>query len=670
MFKATGNCPYIPTLFLWLLIGLLRCPVTAQQKTIDSLYSLINKATSDTQRINLLLKVANNHRFSEPDSCLYLAGKALMESRSHKYIQGEGYALHTLGVAQDALGNYDSAIYYFRSSLKVFEKEKFKKGKAAALLSIGGYYYYKSDFIQAADFMLQSLRIAEEIVDKESMASACNNLGAVYTDRKDYNQALLYFKRALQLKKELNQHKALATTYINIGNIYSDLEKNDSSLYWYNLALENATQFSNKRTVASAKTNIGTIYFKQDKYTEALTEFEQALQMDMERKDAEGIAVNQLNIGHVFIKQKKYRQGIPLLKDALAGIQKLNFKYHEQNALKFLAEAYAATGDNAGAYNYLLQYIAVHDSVYTQESNQRIAEMQTLYETEKKDKQISLLEKEKEVQQKTNLFLIAAAILVSLLLLVVFSRYRYKQRTNRLLAEKNIELQRLNATKDKLFAIVAHDLKNPLSAFRSITQNLVENSLHISKEEIEQFIGRLNQSANQLYDLLQNLLNWAISQIGKLPFAPEKFVIREIADENVRLFQTNLQQKNQAIEINIEPGLYVLADRNMIKTVIRNLLSNAVKFTGAGGKITLLAKPAGHEIVFTVADNGSGMQEAELAKLFKIEEDVTTVGNNPEKGTGIGLILCKELMEKNNGRIWAESTPGQGSRFHFALPAA
>ncbi len=392
--------------------------------------------------------------------------------------------------------------------------------------------------------------------------------------------------------------------------------------------------------------------------------------MDKERKDPEGIAVNQLNMGHVFIKQKKYQEGIPLLKEALAGIRKLNYKYHEQNALKFLAEAHAATGDNAGAYQYLLQYTAVHDSVYTEESNQRIAEMQTLYETEKKDKQITILEKEKEVQRRTNLFLVAVAILVSLLLLVVFSRYRYKQNTNRLLAEKNLELQKLNATKDKLFAIIAHDLKNPLSAFRSITQSLSENSLNISKQEIEQFIGRLNHSANQLYDLLQNLLNWAISQIVKLPFAPEKFAIKQIADENARLFQTNLQQKNQTIEIDIEPGLYVLADRNMIKTVIRNLLSNAVKFTGTGGKITLLAKPADNEIVFTVADNGSGMQQAELAKLFKIEEDVTKIGNNPEKGTGIGLILCKELIEKNNGRIWAESTPGEGSRFHFALPAA
>lgn len=340
-------------------------------------------------------------------------------------------------------------------------------------------------------------------------------------------------------------------------------------------------------------------------------------------------------------------------------------KYHEQNALKFLAEAYAATGDNASAYKYLLQYMEVHDAVYTQESNQRVAEMQTLYETEKKDRQITLLEKEKEVQRRTNIFLVAAAILVSLLLLVLFSRYRYKQKTNRLLTEKNLELQKLNATKDKLFAIIAHDLKNPLSAFRSITQTLSENSLNISRQEIEQFIGRLNHSAHQLYDLLKNLLNWAISQIGKLPFVPEKFAIREIADENTRLFQANLQQKNQVIEI--EPGLYVLADRNMIKTVIRNLLSNTVKFTNAGGKITLLAKPAGNEIVFTVADNGSGMQQAELAKLFKIEEDVTTIGNKAEKGTGIGLILCKELMEKKQWPHLGRKHTRRGQPFPFCF---
>jgi signal transduction histidine kinase len=518
--------------------------------------------------------------------------------------------------------------------------------------------------------MLQALRMYEAINDKEGQGAALNNLGSLYNDKKDYPNALVHFKKALTIKQSLNQGRALASTMLNIGNVYYGQKKPDSALYWYRQSLANAVQYENKRSIATARSNIGNIYFDKEKYTEAITEYEAALQIDQDRNDQEGIAVNQINIGHAFVKLKQFDKSIPLLKEGLTVIREIDYKFHEQNALKYLAEAYAGKGDNTNAYSYLKQYINVHDSVYTEESNQRVAEMQTLYETEKKDKEILVLNKEKEVQRKTNIFLIVLAALILLLGLILWGRYRFKQKTNNLLAEKNAELQRLNATKDKLFAIVAHDLKNPLSAFRSITQNLSDNKLQISKEEIDFFIGRLNQSANQLYDLLQNLLNWAISQIGKLPFVPEKISLTELAEDNRRLFENNLLQKKQQVVVNIPGDIFVWADKSMIKTVVRNLLSNAVKFSAEGGQIELSAREENGEAIFTIADSGIGIAPADLNKLFKVEEDVTTVGQSTEKGTGLGLILCKELVEKNKGRIYAESTIGQGSRFIFALPLA
>ena len=518
--------------------------------------------------------------------------------------------------------------------------------------------------------MLQALRIYEEIKDMEGQAAALNNLGTLYNDKKDHKNALPYFKKALAIKQSLNQGRALASTMLNIGNVYYDLKLMDSAFYWYQQSLTNAMQYENNKGIATARSNIGNIYFDREQYQQAIAEYDAALVIDRERNSQEGIAVCLINIGRAFVKLKQFDKSISLLKEGLVNIRAIDYKFHEQNALKYLAEAYEGKGDKASAYSYLQQYINVHDSVYTEESNQSIAEMQTLYETEKKDKQIILLNKEKEVQRRTNIFLVVAAVLTFLLGLILWNRYRLKQKTNRLLAEKNTELQRLNATKDKLFAIVAHDLKNPLSAFRSITQNLNDNKLQISKEEVDFFIGRLNQSANQLYDLLQNLLNWAISQIGKLPFVPEKISLTELAADNTRLFQNNLLQKNQQAVVDIPDALFVWADKNMIKTVVRNLLSNAVKFTPDGGKIELSAREQNGEVIFCMADSGIGIAPNDLNKLFKVEEDVASVGQSAEKGTGLGLILCRELIEKNKGRIWAESTAGNGSRFNFALPVA
>ncbi|MFZ1786092.1 MAG: tetratricopeptide repeat-containing sensor histidine kinase [Ferruginibacter sp.] len=657
--------------FLFVVLAFFFCAEAfAQQKTIDSLQQLLSKEKSDTQRINLSLQLANIHRFSNVDTALLLGSFALQQAIKIKFKKGEGFAWHTLGIIHDIQGHYDSALFNYQKALRIFESANIEKGKATALLSIGGYYYYQSDFAKGADYMLQALRINDAINDKEGLGATYNNLGSLYMDKKDYPNALQYLKKALAIKQLLNQGRNLASTMNNIGNVYYDTKRSDSALFWYQQSLQNSEQYENKRGIATARSNIGNIYFDKEQYTNALTAYENALQIDRGRNNQEGIAINLINSGHARVKLKQYDKSIPLLKEGLQILKGIDFKFHEQNALKFLAEAYAGKGDNGNAYNYLQQYISMHDSVYTQESNQRVAEMQALYETEKKDKQILLLNKEKEVQHKTNIFLIVLAALILLLGLILWNRYHFKQKTNRLLAAKNAELQTLNATKDKLFAIVAHDLKNPLSAFRSITQNLSDNKLQISKEEIDFFIGRLNQSANQLYDLLQNLLNWAISQIGKLPFTPEKISLAELAEDNTKLFQNNLLQKNQQVSVNINESFYVWADRNMIKTVVRNLLSNAVKFTPDGGKIELSVVQKNEELHFCVADSGIGISAEDISKLFKVEEDVNTVGQSAEKGTGLGLILCKELIEKNKGRIWAESTAGKGSRFIFALPVA
>ena len=655
--------------FLSLFVFTIGNYATAQQKEADSLQLLIQAASSDTQRINLQLKLVNIFRSSKPDEGEKIAAVALTKSRETKYKKGEGFALNALGTIQDARGNYDSALILYQQSLAVFESADIEEGKAAALLSIGNYYYYQSDFIKGADYMLQSLRLYEKLNDKAGLASALNNLGSLYNDKKDYRKALEYYNRALVIKKELNQPRSLATTLLNLGNVYYDLKIMDSALLWYQQSLDNATQYGNKRLIASARSNIGNIFFDKKQYKEALVEYEAALEIDKERGNQEGIGISNINAGHAYLMLKQYDVSIPMLKEGLQMLQEVGNKFQEQSALKYLAEAYVAKGEHATAYNYLKQYVAVHDSVYTDESNQRVAEMQTLYETEKKDKEIIILSKEKQVQRRTNIFLIALAGLIFLLGLILWSRYRFKQKTNRLLAEKNDELIRLNATKDKLFAIVAHDLKNPLSAFRSITQNLNDNKLQISKEEIEYFVGRMNQSANQLYDLLQNLLNWAISQIGKLPFAPEEFSLADVANNNAALFQNNTLQKKQQIKINVPEQLQVMADKNMIQTVVRNLFSNAVRFTPENGTIELSAQKENGEMIFSIADTGPGIAAEDIKKLFRIEEDVTKVGSSPEKGTGLGLILCKELIEKNKGRIWVESSAGQGSRFSFALPA-
>ena len=237
------------------------------------------------------------------------------------------------------------------------------------------------------------------------------------------------------------------------------------------------------------------------------------------------------------------------------------------------------------------------------------------------------------------------------------------------ISKQRDDLKELNAAKDKFFSIISHDLKNPFSVLLSVTEALLEGFSQLSDEEKSVSIQRINKSANLLFNLLDNLLQWSMSQTGRLQYIPEKADLRTIVFGNISLLRMNADNKDIDLSTNIPEKTYVHADVDMIKTVIRNLLTNAIKFNKKGGKVevTALKKHDFYEI--SVSDSGIGLSEEDKNKLFRIDVKNKTIGTSREKGTGLGLILSKEYIEKNGGKIWVESKPDKGSRFIFTLPA-
>lgn len=235
--------------------------------------------------------------------------------------------------------------------------------------------------------------------------------------------------------------------------------------------------------------------------------------------------------------------------------------------------------------------------------------------------------------------------------------------------QDNRELLELNITKDKFFRIIGHDLKGPIGQMIQLSQLIEENYENLNDEkQLLTFIKAMKESSIRGFKLLENLLDWARSQTGSISFSPEPFSISKLIKENIELLEKQAETKN--IQINLS-NLYegtVTADRNMINTVVRNLLSNAIKFTYTNGIIEIDSNVEKENIVISVKDNGQGMLCEDCNKIFKIDSGHTTVGTNNEKGTGIGLILCKEFIDKHNGSIWVESKQGEGSTFKFSIP--
>jgi signal transduction histidine kinase len=238
------------------------------------------------------------------------------------------------------------------------------------------------------------------------------------------------------------------------------------------------------------------------------------------------------------------------------------------------------------------------------------------------------------------------------------------------LTEKQNEIERINSEKDKFFSIIAHDLKSPLSGFLGLTRIMVDEINNISTEDILLFTSDMKDSASSLYELLENLLEWASIQNGRISFNLEICYLNYIINQNFSLLSEPARQKNISLIALVDENINFFADYSMLNTIFRNLISNAIKFTNNEGKIEIgvNTEMINNNILIYVKDSGVGMSKEIIDKLFKLDSKITSLGTNNEKGTGLGLILCKEFIEKHGGEIWVESELGNGTTFYFSMP--
>lgn len=229
-------------------------------------------------------------------------------------------------------------------------------------------------------------------------------------------------------------------------------------------------------------------------------------------------------------------------------------------------------------------------------------------------------------------------------------------------------LQELNATKDKFFSIIAHDLRGPFNALLGLSELLVEKSIDRDADQVVEVSRHINESSKNTYSLLVNLLDWSRLQLGKFTFKPEKVDINTIIDDILNLHISAAKGKKIVLKKDIQPNILLYADMNMISTIIRNLISNSIKFTPAKGEVTIKVFTHKTELRFSIIDTGIGIKKEDIHKLFKIDSKFSRTGTASETGTGLGLILCKEFVENHDGKIWVESEFGKGSVFSFSIP--
>jgi signal transduction histidine kinase len=244
---------------------------------------------------------------------------------------------------------------------------------------------------------------------------------------------------------------------------------------------------------------------------------------------------------------------------------------------------------------------------------------------------------------------------------------KVKEKTQ-LLSEKNASLEELNNTKDKLFSVIGHDLRSPFNSILGSSELLLKNRHQYDAGKSDYFLKSINSTAEQTLILLDNLLCWARSQTGQIRFQPEAIRLENEIAHSINFAGPSASIKNISLNHLSNYETEIHADKNMLRSILRNLISNAIKFTHPGGKIEVYSVHDHNEVEITVSDNGTGMDEESRKSLFHTNANIASKGTENEQGTGLGLILCKDFVEKHGGKIWVESEPGKGSEFHFTIP--
>jgi signal transduction histidine kinase len=576
--------------------------------------------------------------------------------------------------------------------------------KVELLLDLGSLHLiYSAQYNQALDYIITGVKISESVRDTSLMIRAYRLLAYVHRQLKDYTTSARYNGLSIDLARTVKDTVSLIYSLNELANVHVLTGKDiDSSMQLYNEALDYAVRASDKYCIAFINNDIGNLFYTMGDYMRALPYLRYAFGLNLDLEKFREVCIGALNIASSYFEVRNYDSTLFYLETGIRFAEKYNLRNEKMMLYNEMSRLKAAVRDFRDAYQFHLNYTILRDSIYNAEKEKLIAEITTKYETEKKDKENKLLRQQSTIHQlqaekaNANLrYVIITACLIIIFIMVflwlLIRSNNQKKKTNEILNLKNLQinqqkdqlvetlhhlsqrerkLEEANATKDRFFSIIAHDLKNPFSGILGLSQLLSEDLERYSVEQQKQFIQNIHDSSDQVYKLLDNLLQWARTQLNQIDPKPEDVAIVDLIARCVKVHDNIASQKNIRVISYCDQSIKGFADPGMVDTVLRNLISNAIKFTPENGSVFIEANRSGSDVEISVRDTGTGISDDDIRKLFRIDKRLQKNGTSNENGTGLGLIICKEFVEKNGGSITVDSSPGKGSKFSFTLPQA
>jgi signal transduction histidine kinase len=537
----------------------------------------------------------------------------------------------------------------------------------------------------------QSLQNGEQFEksgDFNQAANAYNEAATSSWESGDLKNALQYFEKALSMALKIGNKNGSYVIHTNMGMVASEQGDLSLALSHFESALGYARQLNRKNDISASLINLGSAYSDAAEYKKALNVLTEALNLALEQNDSKQVRSCYSLLAKVSEKMgniAKSTEYFNLFSAVSAKIQKEEAARKEQQVKRIVDSAKYRVQEVQKA-KAATEVALLEKSVELQQKQQNLEVAEQI--SKEQQMQIDLLSKEKALQEAEinrnrllrNIYLLVIVIILGFSALILYG-YNIKRKNYKILSQKNIEINRqkgeiqqqaeqlleLNALKDKLFSIISHDLRSPLYSLIGLLNLAKEGNL--TEAEFRSFLAELSVNVGYNSALLENLLNWSKSQMQGMVVNPSAFNLYTIADNQMNFYQNRAMEKGIDMVNNVGDGVLGFADKDMIELVLRNLVGNAIKFCSHGDVITIDATKKDDTVVLSVKDTGKGIMPDDMPKLFG-NQIFSKRGTNDEKGTGLGLILCKDFVTLNGGTIWAESEEGKGSRFFVALPTS
>jgi len=651
------------------------------QHSIDSLESVLKRKLPDSARIATLINLSRQFQYSNIDKSREFAEQALKTAESANIRKLKVKAYENLGGLHSIGGDYSTALRYDNLALQGSMESRDSSNLSMNYNNVASDYYDLGEYDEAYFYFTQAFRLARAIDDSLRMAIALHNVGRVFKELGQYDRALAHLELSMAMSKNIGDADGIPYSLDEIADVMIRKGEYDSAL----TILKRSVKMARKQNllVLEPKTliNLATVHLHSDEYESALAYYDTTYRLHERTGNEFGIAEVELGRGLVYIEQGKYDLAMQSIERSLALAKQSNARTLEIKGYYTLSGLFELEKDYKNSLLYFKQFKQLEDSLFSHDMQEKLLRDQIRFETEDKDSEIAALNQERSLKDDTikkqefvrNILVVVMALSAILLATVYRSGQRRRQINTLLLRHqqemetRSEELERLNQVKDKFFSIISHDLRSPINALAGLLDLLDKGA--VRPEELSKHIHELKSRFNHTRTLLNNLLDWTLLQMDKLNLQPSRMDLHKMVEENIQLLGS-IPNKQIKMHNQVAPNTLAYADSNTVNLVLRNLMTNAIKFTNDGGDVVISAEPRGPEWLITVQDNGVGMNDDVLKILFDKTAPYTTRGTANEKGTGLGLILCKEFVEKNGGKIFVESQQGKGSKFSFTLPKA